>query len=66
MAIAEMKPGTPEPGSGPEPVLEVTGLTKRYGRLTAVDGISFAVPRGRDVRPAGPQRRGQDDDAGDH
>ncbi len=28
------------------PVIEVAGLTKRYGAVTAVDGIDFAVGRG--------------------
>lgn len=27
-------------------VIDVTGLTKRYGAITAVEDISFAVPRG--------------------
>jgi ABC-2 type transport system ATP-binding protein len=29
-----------------EPVIEVSGLTKRYGSLLAVDGLSFTVERG--------------------
>ena len=28
------------------PVIEVTGLTKRYGGQAVVDGISFHVERG--------------------
>src|SRR5215472_16044741 len=28
------------------PVVEVTGLVKHYGKVVAVDGISFAVPAG--------------------
>jgi ABC-type branched-subunit amino acid transport system ATPase component len=27
------------------PVLEISGLAKRYGSILAVDGISFAVQR---------------------
>ena len=33
-----------------ENVIEVTDLTKRYGRTTVVKGISFAVDAGRDLR----------------
>ena len=29
-----------------EPVIEVRGLTRFFGRKCAVDGISFRVPRG--------------------
>src|SRR5437764_10103849 len=29
-----------------KPVIEVHGLTKHFGRKTAVDGLSLAVPRG--------------------
>ena len=28
------------------PVIEVTGLSKRFGPVTAVDDVSFAIPRG--------------------
>jgi ABC-2 type transport system ATP-binding protein len=28
------------------PVIEVAGLTKRFGSVTAVDAVSFAIPRG--------------------
>jgi len=59
MAIAEAKPGKSEAGSGREPVLEVTGLTKRYGKLTAVDGISFSVPRGETFGLLGPNGAGK-------
>jgi len=42
-------PGAP-PGSaadtGGEPILAVRGLSKRFGRITAVDGISFEVLEG--------------------
>ncbi|NCD20713.1 MAG: ABC transporter ATP-binding protein, partial [Actinobacteria bacterium] len=30
----------------PAPVIEVTSLTKRFGDVVAVDGISFAVREG--------------------
>src|SRR5262249_44368649 len=29
-----------------DPVIEIHGLTKRFGRKTAVDGLSLKVPRG--------------------
>lgn len=35
-----------DPLSGTSPALEVDGLVKCYGPVTAVDGISFSVPRG--------------------
>jgi ABC-2 type transport system ATP-binding protein len=50
--MEDVIPGTPESRAfGPAtplaatPVLEVNGLTKRYGDLVAVDGISFGVNR---------------------
>jgi len=44
------------------PVIEVAGLTKRYGGHTVVDGISFGVERGEIFGLLGPKRRGQDHD----
>lgn len=41
------------------PVLEVEGLTKRYGELTAVDGISFSVLRGETFGLLGPNGAGK-------
>lgn len=40
-------------------VLEVARLTKRYGGLTAVDGISFEVPRGETFGLLGPNGAGK-------
>ncbi|HEX7039785.1 MAG TPA: ABC transporter ATP-binding protein [Trueperaceae bacterium] len=40
-------------------MIEVNGLVKRYGRVTAVDGLSFAVPRGRVVALLGPNGAGK-------
>jgi lipooligosaccharide transport system ATP-binding protein len=40
-------------------VIEATGLTKRYGGLTAVDGISFAVERGTCFGILGPNGAGK-------
>jgi hypothetical protein len=47
-------------------MIEVDGLTKRYGDKVAVDGLSFVVePGGGDGVP-GPERGGEvDHDAGD-
>ena len=43
-------------------VIEAQGLTKRYGRATVVDGISFTVGARRDIRAARAERRRQDHD----
>ena len=46
--------------------LKLTGLVKRYGRVTALDGLSLEVRRRRVLLPAGAERGGQDHDvAGD-
>jgi ABC-2 type transport system ATP-binding protein len=42
-----------------EPAIEVAGLTKRFGDLAAVDGLSFAVPRGRVTGFLGPNGAGK-------
>lgn len=44
---------------GPDSVLAVQGLTKRYGPLTAVDGISFTVARGETFGMLGPNGAGK-------
>ena len=41
-------------------VIRLTDLTKRYGKFTAVDGISLEVPRGELFGLLGPERRRQD------
>ena len=41
------------------PAIEVAGLTKRFGDLAAVDGLSFAVPRGRVTGFLGPNGAGK-------
>ncbi len=35
---------------GTEPILQVRGLTKRYGGLTAVKNLSFDLKEGGDLR----------------
>jgi ABC-2 type transport system ATP-binding protein len=45
--------------AGPEAVLSVEGLTKRYGSLVAVDGIAFQVSRGETFGILGPNGAGK-------
>jgi ABC-2 type transport system ATP-binding protein len=40
-------------------VIEAHGLTKTYGRATAVDHISFSVERGKCSGSSGPMARGR-------
>ncbi|HEY7513662.1 MAG TPA: ATP-binding cassette domain-containing protein, partial [Vicinamibacteria bacterium] len=40
-------------------MIEVEGLTKRYGRQTAVDGISFGVQKGEILGFLGPNGAGK-------
>ncbi len=44
------------------PQVVVSELRKRYNGTLAVDGVSFEVEAGADLRPARPERRRQDDD----
>lgn len=48
---------TPAPAG--EPILEVRGLTKRYGGVVAVDDVSFTVPAGRIMGLIGPNGAGK-------
>ncbi len=47
------------PFQAAEPIVRALGLTKRYGALTAVDGIDFAVRRGECVGFLGPNGAGK-------
>ena len=40
-------------------VIETTSLTKRYGRIVAVDGLSMEVPRGHIFGLLGPNGSGK-------
>jgi ABC-2 type transport system ATP-binding protein len=42
-------------------VIQARGLVKRYGEVTALDGLDLTVPEGTVLGPARPQRRRQDD-----
>src|SRR5205085_4368816 len=44
---------------GTEPVIDVRGLTKRYGSVVAVDGLSFSLPRGTITGFLGPNGAGK-------
>ena len=50
-----------DPGTGTDdgPAVEVEGLVKRFGSFTAVDGISFSVPRGEIFGFLGPNGAGK-------
>jgi len=53
---ADLDPGH---GDGRRPVIEVCGLTKRYGGVEAVRGIDFAVARGETFGFLGPNGAGK-------
>jgi ABC-2 type transport system ATP-binding protein len=55
-----MTPGRPEESEGMmTAVIEVTGLTKRYGGVAVVDGISFHVDKGEIFGILGPNGAGK-------
>ncbi len=45
--------------SASQPPLEVASLTKKYGEFTAVNGVSFVVPRGAVIGLLGPNGAGK-------
>ena len=60
-------PGVRHPGVVAVPALRLRGVVKRFGAITAVDGLDLDVPEGTCVGLLGPERRRQvDDDAAAH
>ena len=45
--------------TGESPALELAGITKRFGRVTAVDNLSLVVPRGTTLGLIGPNGAGK-------
>ncbi len=45
--------------TAPSPVAEVVGLTQRYGKVTALDGVTLPIPAGRMVGLIGPDGVGK-------
>jgi lipooligosaccharide transport system ATP-binding protein len=48
-----------EPAAAPEVLVQASGLTKRFGDFTAVDGIDFSIPRGEAFGFLGPNGAGK-------
>jgi ABC-2 type transport system ATP-binding protein len=57
-APSALSPGAATPGSG-APIIVVRDLRKRYGSLTAVDGVSFEVAEGEVFGILGPNGAGK-------
>ena len=47
-------------------VVEVSGVTKRFGDVTAVDDVSFEVREGQIISLLGPSGCGKDHDTAPH
>ena len=56
---SEPKAMNPEPSGRIEPVIKVEGLCKTFGPISAVDCISFSVPRGQILGLLGPNGAGK-------
>src|SRR5688572_1545371 len=52
-------PGSHGPGGVMEYAIEADGLIKRYGSVTALDGLSFGVPEGTVLGLLGPNGAGK-------
>jgi lipooligosaccharide transport system ATP-binding protein len=48
-----------EPAAAAEVLVKASGLTKRFGNFTAVDGIDFSIPRGQAFGFLGPNGAGK-------
>ncbi|RPK69263.1 Sulfate/thiosulfate import ATP-binding protein CysA [Streptomyces sp. ADI96-02] len=55
----EGPPLTPAPEPSAAPALELTGLTRRFGSLTAVDGVGLRLPSGARHAVIGPNGAGK-------
>ena len=54
-----MQPGGQQAAPGADGTLELDGLRRRYGEVTALDGLSFAVPPGQVFGFLGPNGAGK-------
>jgi len=59
MDVDAHHPAGPVPGSHPGAVVAVEGLTKRFGAVTAVEGLSFTMQPGRVTGFLGPNGAGK-------
>jgi ABC-2 type transport system ATP-binding protein len=60
LVVEPLEPMEPDAGSlGPEPIVSVRGLTKRYGSLYAVRDLDLDVPRGATYGLIGPNGAGK-------
>ncbi len=56
---APSSPGAPAPGEGAAPALELHGVVRRFGGVTAVAGVNLAVGQGERVAVIGPNGAGK-------